>query len=103
MPLHTIAHPLPARSTRPAGKTTPDMLLHRTNSRRKSTPGVRGSSAHHFPRSGHDGWDQSDFRCIRVRTDLSDHFVRTGLMIVAYTHWLAVVGAADSVLGSAES
>ena len=29
--------------------------------------------------------------------------MRTGVVIVAHSHWLAVVGAADSVLGSAES
>lgn len=60
------------------------MLLHRTNSRRKSIPGVRYSRAHHLPQSVHDGWDQNDFRCIRVRTYLSDHFVRIGLVIVAH-------------------
>src|ERR1019366_1419680 len=75
------------------------MLLHRTNSRRKSTPGVRCIRAHHLPQSGNDGYDQNDFRCIRVRTYLSDHFVRTGFVIVAHGQWLAVVGAA----GSAES
>src|ERR1035437_3683842 len=81
------------------------MLLHRTNSRRKSTPGVRCIRAHHLPQSGHDGYDQNDFRCIRVRTYLSDHFARTGFVIVAHVPWLAVVGAAaaDSFPGSAES
>src|ERR1700733_2659985 len=72
------------------------MLLHRTNSRRKSTPDVRCSSAPRFPQSGHDGWDQNDFRCIRVRTYLSDHFVRIGLVIVAHGHCAAVAGAAES-------
>ena len=81
----------------------PDMLLHRTNSRRKSTPGVRGSSAHRVPQNGNNGYDQNDFRCIRVRTYLSDHFVRTDLVIVAHGHWLVVGGAADSSLRSAES
>src|SRR5580700_5380046 len=79
-----------------------DMLLHKTNSRRKSTRGVRRIRAHRFPQSGRDGWDQNDFRYIRVRTYLSDHFVRIGVVIVALGPWL-VVGAADFSLRSAES
>ena len=75
------------------------MLLHRTNSRRKSTLGVRCIRAHQLPQIGNDGYDQNDFRCIRVRTYLSDHFARTGLVIVAHGQRPAVVGAA----GSAES
>src|SRR5580700_11432673 len=76
-----------------------DMLLHKTNSRRKSTRGVRRIRAHRFPQSGRDGWDQNDFRYIRARTYLSDHFVRIGVVIVALGPWLV----ADLSLRSAES
>src|SRR5580698_4955162 len=78
------------------------MLLHRTNSRRKSTPGARWRSAHHSIQSGHDDWDQNDFRCIHVPPYLSDHFVRTFPVMVALGRWLAV-GAADPSLRFAES
>ena len=78
------------------------MILHRTNSRRRSIPGVRCCSAHHLPQSGHDGLDQNDFRYIRVRSYLSDRSVRTAPVIVALGLWL-VVGAADFSLRSAES
>src|SRR5580700_1606071 len=72
------------------------MLRHRTSSRRTSTPGVRRIRAHQLTQSGHDGSDQNDFRCIRVRGYLSDHFVRTGLVIVARGHWPVVLGSAES-------
>ena len=104
MPLHTKVLPFPERSTRSAGKTMPDMRLHRTNSRGRSTPGVRGSSAHRFLQNGNNDWDQNDFRCIRVRIYLSAHFARTrGLVIVARGHWLVVGDAPGFSLRSAES
>ena len=79
------------------------MLLHRTNSRRMSTRGVRRIRAHQLPQSEHDGSGQNDSRCIRVRGCLSDHFVRTAHVIAARGQWPVVLGAADSFPGSAES
>src|SRR3984885_9882365 len=66
------------------------MILHRTNSRRKSTRDVRCTRAHHLPQSEHDGLDQSDFRYIRALSCLSDRCARTGPVIVAVELWLLV-------------
>src|ERR1700733_1062503 len=77
------------------------MILHRTNSRRKSTRDVRCTRAHHLPQSEHDGLDQSDFRYIRARSCLSDRCARTGPVIVAVDLWLLV--DADFSLRFAES
>src|SRR5580704_17621294 len=79
------------------------MLLHRTNSRRMSTRGVRRIRAHQLPQSEHDGSGQNDSRCIRVRGCLSDHFVRTAHVIAARGQWPVVLAAADSIPGSAGS
>src|ERR1700733_431816 len=76
------------------------MILHRTNSRRRSTRDVRCTRAHHLPQSEHDGLDQSDFRYIRARSCLSDRCVRTGPVIVALDLWLVV--DSDFSLRSAE-
>src|SRR5580704_1210161 len=76
------------------------MSLHRTNSRRRSTRGVRCRSAHRLPQSEHDGLGRNDFRCIRVRSCLSGHFVRTGPVIVAVDSSLLV--DADFSLRSVE-
>src|SRR5271156_5688504 len=66
------------------------MILHRTNSRRRSTRGVRYTRARRSPQSEHDGLGQNDFRCIRVRSCLSDRCGRTGPVIVAVELWLLV-------------
>src|SRR5580658_4481866 len=66
------------------------MSLHRTNSRRRSTRGVRCTRAHRLLQSEHDGLDRNDFRCRRVRSCLSDRCVRTGPVIVAVELWLFV-------------
>src|SRR5580658_4407784 len=66
------------------------MILHRTNSRRRSTRGVRCTRARHLPQSEHDGLDQSDFRYIRARSCLSDRCARTCPVIVAVDLWLLV-------------
>src|ERR1700723_3011634 len=66
------------------------MILHRTNSRRRSTRDVRCTRAHHLPQSEHDGLDQSDFRYIRALSCLSDRCARTGPVIVAVELWLLV-------------
>src|SRR6202050_2144209 len=66
------------------------MILHRTNSHRRSTRGVRCTRAHRLPQSENDGLDQSDFRCIRARSCLSDRCARTAPVIVAVELWLLV-------------